>query len=239
MIRGLASKLRSSWITLLLLVSLAGCTGLPPNYTAGLSGTYVVRTGDTLYSIAFKYGLDYKSLASINGIRAPYVIYVDQVIKLRGSAKMPDKDRGPTVAKASPPLKPAPVPKAPSAPVSAWRWPLKGELIGRFSLKNPVNKGIDIAGKRGDKVVAAAAGVVVYAGGNLRGYGKLVIIKHNDTFLSAYGNNETMLVKEGDKVKAGKAIARVGSTAADVEMLHFEIRRDGKPVNPLSYLPTR
>ena len=86
---------------------------------------------------------------------------------------------------------------------------------------------------------AAADGVVVYAGGNLRGYGQLVIVKHNDSFLSAYGNNEKMLVKEGEKVKAGKSIARVGKTAANVEMLHFEIRRDGKPVDPLRYLPTR
>mgnify|MGYP002527193347 FL=1 len=108
-----------------------------------------------------------------------------------------------------------------------------------FRSTNPVNKGIDIAGKRGQIVVAAADGVVVYAGGNLRGYGKLVIIKHNDNFLSAYGNNETMLVKEGDKVKAGKSITRVGSSAASTEMLHFEIRRDGKPENPARYLPRR
>lgn len=220
------------------LVLLSGCAGLPAAYTAATSGTYKVRSGDTLYSIAFRYGLDYKSLARINGIQPPFTIYTNQVIKLRGSARLPEKDGGP-VSKptATAPKKvPSPV-KTPNKPVSVWRWPLKGKLISRFSLENPVNKGIDIAGKKGQKVVAAADGVVVYAGGNLRGYGKLVIIKHNDNYLSAYGNNDSMLVKEGEAVKAGKSIARVGKTAADVEMLHFEIRRDGKPVDPMKYLP--
>ena len=104
-------------------------------------------------------------------------------------------------------------------------------------MKNPVNKGIDIVGEAGDAVNAAADGVVVYAGGNLRGYGKLVIIKHTDNFLSAYGNNASLAVVEGDEVKAGRTIASVGSTEENKEMLHFEIRRDGKPVDPLLYLP--
>lgn len=220
---------------LLLMVLLAtACSGLSPVYSVGEgpSGTYLVRKGDTLYSIAFRYGLDYKTLARMNGIRPPYTIYVDQFIKLRGG---PNRKKSRTVVTKSPPS----TAQTPTAPVSNWRWPLNGEVIGGFSLTNPVNKGIDIAGKRGQIVVAAADGVVVYAGGNLRGYGKLVIIKHNDNFLSAYGNNETMLVKEGDKVKAGKSITRVGSSAASTEMLHFEIRRDGKPENPLRYLPRR
>ncbi len=229
--------------TLLVLLVLTGCSGLPAVYSGGtLSGTYKVKKGDTLYSIAFRYGLDYKSLARINGIQPPYMIFVDQTIKLRGSARMPEQDSGPT--KPPPPKviatkPPKPLPEVSSDPVSAWRWPLSGRIISGFSLKQPVNKGIDIAGKPGTKVVAAADGVVVYAGGNLRGYGKLVIIKHNDTFLSAYGNNERLLVKEGQKVRAGKAIARVGTSAGGVDMLHFEIRRDGKPVDPVRYLPTR
>jgi lipoprotein NlpD len=127
----------------------------------------------------------------------------------------------------------------PKASVASWRWPLKGRVLNRFSLVQPVNKGIDIAGDIGDTVTASADGVVVYAGGNLKGYGQLVIVKHNDNFLSAYGNNEKMLVKEGEKVRAGKSIARVGKSVANVEMLHFEIRRDGKPVDPLKYLPAR
>ena len=221
---------------MLCLLLLAGCAGLPAVYTGGIPGNYKVRKGDTLYSIAFRYGLDYKSLAKINGIRSPYTIYADQVIRLRGSAKLPESDSGP-VAKSPPPKRAPPTVKAPVKPVSAWRWPLKGKVISPFSLKNPVNKGIDIAGKKGQTVVAAADGVVVYAGGNLRGYGKLVIIKHNDSYLSAYGNNGLMLVKEGQRVKAGKSIARVGRSASNEEMLHFEIRRDGKPVNPMRYLP--
>lgn len=219
---------------------LGGCAGLPAVYSPGGAEAYKVKKGDTLYSIAFRYGLDYKSVARINGIPYPYVIYPDQVIRLRGSARQPEKDSGPVTPKpAGKVVKPAADTSNLPAQVAGWRWPLEGKVINGFSLKNPINKGIDIAGKSGDKVVAAADGVVVYAGGNLRGYGKLVIIKHSDNYLSAYGNNRRLLVKEGDKVSAGKAIARVGSSASDQEMLHFEIRRDGKPENPLSYLPTK
>lgn len=222
---------------------LAACEGLPPEYytAGGQPGTYQVRKGDTLYSIAFRYGLDYKSLARINGIGPPYLIYVNQVIRLKGSARLPQADQGPTgsTAKKSSVTPAKPMPPVPSAPVSTWQWPLKGEVIRPFSLTNPVNKGIDIAGKQGQSVLAAADGVVVYAGGNLRGYGKLVIVKHNDNFLSAYGNNEVMLVSEGDKVRRGAVIARVGSSAGSEGMLHFEIRRDGKPVDPLNYLVKR
>ena len=233
---------RTGLAPLLLVFLIAGCAGLPPIYTIESgTGTYVVRKGDSLYSIAFRYGLDYKILARINGVRPPYTIYVNQSIRLRGSAQLPKKGGGSLATKSSskPPSKASKTPRAPSAPVARWRWPVKGEVISRFSLVQPVNKGIDIAGDSGDAVMAAADGVVVYAGGNLRGYGQLVIVKHNDNFLSAYGNNEKMLVKEGQKVKAGKSIARVGKTAANVGMLHFEIRRDGKPVDPLKYLPAR
>ena len=226
--------------TLILLgfLLLTGCVGLPPFYPVTGEGTYKVRSGDTLYSIAFRHGLDYRSLARINGITLPYTIYPDQVLRLQGSAKLPEKDQGPAVSRAS---TSAPVPSKkhnlPSS-VARWHWPLNGEIVGRFSLENPINKGIDIAGKEGDPVLAAADGVVVYAGGNLRGYGKLVIIKHSDNFLSTYGNNAALLVSEGDKVRAGRSIARVGSSAANQEMLHFEIRRDGKPVDPLGLLPS-
>lgn len=237
---------RSGLVLLLLVLLITGCAGLSPFYNGGGgSGTYVVRKGDTLYSIAFRYGLDYKSLAQMNNIRPPYTIFVDQAIRLKGSAQLPRKDSGPVASKSSStsspklPSKTSKAPRVASAPVASWRWPLKGDVIGRFSLTQPVNKGIDIAGGKGNAVTSAADGVVVYAGGNLRGYGQLVIVKHNDNFLSAYGNNEKLLVKEGAKVKAGKSIARVGKTAANVEMLHFEIRRDGKPVDPMKYLPVR
>lgn len=229
------------WLIVLAVLALAACVGLPPDYR-GISGkgTYLVRKGDTLYSIAFRYGLDYKSLAAMNGIRAPYTIYVNQELKLKGSARLPEKDSGPKQAATSQAAASIPVPPAaPTAPVSAWRWPVDGRVIAAFSLKQPVNKGIDIAGRKGEAVRAAANGTVVYAGGNLRGYGKLVIIKHNDNYLSAYGNNQSLLVKEGQFVEAGKSIARVGTTNDDIPMLHFEIRRDGKPEDPLRYLPER
>ena len=110
-------------------------------------------------------------------------------------------------------------------------------MVNSFSLNGRINKGIDIRGKLGDKVRAAADGVVVYAGGGLRGYGKLVIVKHSDSFLSAYGHNRKIQVKEGDRVKGGQVVGEVGPSSSKQEMLHFEIRRNGKPENPLLYLP--
>ena len=223
---------------LIAVLVLGGCAGLPSSYRS--DGDYVVRKGDTLYSIAFRYGLDYKSLARRNGIDAPYTIYVNQVLKLRGTAVASSaQDSGPKtpVRKATKPSKIPPPPNTPKGPVAGWQWPLQGDFLTRFGEGQPPAKGIDIAARRGTPVLAAADGVVVYAGGNLRGYGKLVIIKHNDNFLSAYGNNEKLLVAEGASVQAGKAIARVGRSSANVDMLHFEIRRDGKPVNPMIYLP--
>jgi lipoprotein NlpD len=237
------NKARRTGLALMLLVFLIiGCAGLSPIYTGvGGTGTYVVRKGDSLYSIAFRYGIDYKSLARINGVRPPYTIYAGQSLRLRGSVNFRKKDGGPVATQSSskPPSKASKAPLSPNTPISNWQWPIKGKVINRFSLVQPVNKGIDIAGGVGDTVTVAADGVVVYAGGNLRGYGQLVIVKHNDIFLSAYGNNEKMLVKEGEKVRAGKPIARVGKTAANDVMLHFEIRRDGKPVDPIKYLPAR
>lgn len=220
-------------------VILASCTGLPPIYDGLGGGTYQVRSGDTLYSIAFRYGLDYRSLARLNGIRPPYTIYPSQVLRLRGTAKLPEKDSGPVSKPRSTASTTRPATAKLPASVAGWRWPLKGRIIRGFSLEQPVNKGIDIAGQAGQSVTAAADGVVVYAGGNLRGYGKLVIIKHTDNFLSAYGNNEVMLVKEGQAVKAGRVITRVGTSSADEDMLHFEIRHNGKPEDPLGYLPER
>ena len=119
-----------------------------------------------------------------------------------------------------------------------WRWPADGSVIGRFS-SNDAIPGIEIAGKPGDAVRAAADGVVVYSGNGLVGYGELVIIKHNDSFLSAYGHNRKRLVKEGQRVSAGQPIAEMGSTGATRDELEFQIRKDGNPVDPLGYLPPR
>lgn len=122
---------------------------------------------------------------------------------------------------------------------SGWAWPHRGQVISRFSANGSLNKGIDIAGELGQPVLAASDGTVVYAGSGLRGYGELVIIKHSDTYVSAYGHNRRLLVREGQQVKVGQTIAEMGSTGADRVKLHFEIRRQGKPVDPLQYLPPR
>ncbi|MDX1334155.1 MAG: peptidoglycan DD-metalloendopeptidase family protein, partial [Gammaproteobacteria bacterium] len=120
-----------------------------------------------------------------------------------------------------------------------WGWPTTGKVINSYSASQPGKKGIDIAGKSGQPVVAAAEGKVVYSGSGLKGYGKLIIIKHNNNYFSAYAHNKKIVVKEGSWVKRGNKIAELGNTGADRTMLHFEIRRNGKPVNPLGYLPRR
>ena len=126
-----------------------------------------------------------------------------------------------------------------SAPISTWRWPTDGKIIENFSATEGGNKGIDISGSKGQAIVATASGRVVYAGNALRGYGNLIIIKHNDDYLSAYAHNDTMLVREQEEIKAGQKIATMGSTGTSSTRLHFEIRYKGKSVNPLRYLPQR
>jgi lipoprotein NlpD len=139
-------------------------------------------------------------------------------------------------------------PKAPVAPPSgepaangevAWRWPADGQVVGTYLAGDQTRQGIDIAGQAGNPVRAAADGAVVYSGNGLVGYGELIIIKHSPSFLSAYGHNRKRLVKEGDRVKAGQLIAEMGSSSASRDSLHFEIRRNGKPANPIDYLPRR
>jgi lipoprotein NlpD len=157
--------------------------------------------------------------------------------------KPPAATAPPTTAPAPTPSTPAPAPVAPGATQRAegvvWRWPASGQLIGRFVAGDPTRQGINIAGNAGQPVFAAAAGEVVYSGAGLIGYGELVIIKHSDVFLSAYGHNRKRLVAEGQRVTAGQQIAEMGRTGAARDMLHFEIRRSGKPVDPLPLLPKR
>ena len=149
-------------------------------------------------------------------------------------------DQLPTVVAPSVASKPAPAPMPPAGPApTGWGWPSNGILIGKFSSNGSLNKGIDIAGDLGQPVLAASDGTVVYAGSGLRGYGELVIIKHSDTYVSAYGHNRRLLVREGQQVKVGQTIAEMGSTGTDRVKLHFEIRRQGKPVDPLQFLPRR
>ena len=320
--------------------------------TRSAEGTYRVVRGDTLYAIAFTRGLDYRDVASWNGIAPPYTILVGQELRLsapngarasaavapasasavaaasRPSAPAPAKvasappparsdsmfedvpsqfappasaqsdpvrpaasaaravaveagsestppsanaamqksapavaAQSPTGAPASPPA-PAPPPvvvappppversvELPTKPVSegavanaggiAWRWPNTGKLLGGFVAGDQTRQGVDIAGSAGDPVRAAADGEVVYSGNGLIGYGELIIVKHNASFLSAYGHNRKRLVQEGEKVRAGQQIAEMGSSASSRDELHFEIRKNGKPVNPMDYLPGR
>ena len=230
------------------------------------SGQYRVQRGDTLYSIAFRFGWDWKALAARNAIAAPYTIRPGQIIRFdlspQGRAAVPAKPVATTPAVVTrpvstpPPVSRAPVPKPvpvpattpPPAPgkvqpvqrsAQGWAWPTSGTLIGKFSSNGSLNKGIDIAGQLGQPVLAASDGTVVYAGSGLRGYGELVIIKHSDTYVSAYGHNRRLLVREGQQVKVGQHIAEMGSTGTDRVKLHFEIRQQGKPVDPLQYLPRR
>lgn len=160
-------------------------------------------------------------------------------------ATKPSPDAG-TPVPVEPAAKPSvgPIAAPTGAPVkndalSTWTWPAKGAVIARFSENGVGNKGLDIAGRRGDAVQAAGDGTVVYVGSSLVGYGKLIIIRHNNNYLSAYAHNDRFLVKEGERVKLGQTIAEMGSSGADREKLHFEIRRQGKPVDPLQFLPPR
>lgn len=215
-----------------------------------VTGFHQVERGETLYSIAWRYGIDYRELASANSIYSPYVIYPGQKIDVSGRARSvavnkpapvskPDsKSEAVTTTLPAPPVATYTPPSEPQSSAElSWQWPANGRLTGRFSTKSPVNKGIDIGGALGESVLAAAAGTVVYAGQGLRGYGNLVIIKHNDTYLSAYAHASRILVSEQEVVKAGQKIAEIGSTGTDKVMLHFEIRQNGKPVDPLRYLP--
>ncbi|MFC3653570.1 peptidoglycan DD-metalloendopeptidase family protein [Dyella humi] len=268
------------------------------------AGTYTVVKGDTLYSIAFRNGTDFREVARLNGIPQPYTIWPGQVLQLPGhagampahapsppvvarvpsppppvtsasvfqtvettpAATMPQPAHASSTAPvaaahpvpppavvavpASAPSNPPPAAVAAATPVVAssggthtaggvkWRWPASGQIVGRFQASAAI-PGIDIAGKEGDPVVAAADGTVVYSGNGLVGYGELIIIKHNDSFLSAYGHNRKRLVTEGQQVKAGQQIAEMGSSGSSRDELQFQIRKDGNPVDPLEYLPSR
>lgn len=215
--------------------------------------THRVSTGETLYAIAWRYGIDYKHLARHNGISRGYTIYPGQLLRLDVNSAKTRKPAPRTVVKSKPQSAPKTQPrsikttkkvantKASQMKSAAfkWQWPVKGKLLATFSSANGLNKGIDIAGKLGESVLSAGPGDVVYAGNGLRGYGNLLIIKHNQKYLSAYAHNRRLLVGEGDSVKAGQKIAELGSSGTDRNKLHFEIRRDGKPIDPLKYLPRR
>lgn len=211
---------------------------------AAPSGTmHTVARGETLYRIARRHGLSVRDLAAWNGLSPPYTIRPGQRLRLSPpsdrQAGPSDADNKTASARATEP-KPVPAREAPqrSTLSGGWIWPAEGKLLARFDPKNG-NKGIDIGGQIGQAVLAAASGTVVYQGSGLRGYGQLIIIKHNSDFLSAYAHNDEIYVKEGDVVKQGQKIAAMGNTGTDRVKLHFEIRSRGVPVDPLDYLPKR
>lgn len=205
------------------------------------AGSYVVQRGDTLYSIAWRNGLDYQTVAAWNRIAPPYTIYPGQRILLRAPGSAPSRTKFVSGTQtAAPGQRPAPPASTPDDdPMPSWQWPANGPVLRRFDADSTGKKGISIGGTLGTPVRAAAAGTVVYAGSGLVGYGRLIIVKHNDTYLSAYGHNKELRVNEGDAVRAGQVIAEMGSSGTNRIQLHFEIRRQGKPVDPLRYLPRR
>ena len=294
---------------LVLVAGLAGCASKSPapvderggprsGVATASAGTYTVKSGDTLYSIAREHGMDHRELIALNNIENPNQIAVGRVLKVKShsaaqtsdtavaspiasdvvvvkpigdgqgsvasapaggsealkrepkAGKEPYSDQALAQAQSQGTAKPATAPAvvppaedkpaaqaAPSGDELAWIWPAHGKVIGTFSENG--SKGVDISGKAGDPVIAAGDGKVVYSGQGLRGYGKLVIIKHNNTYLSAYAHNQNILVKEGQTVTKGQKIAEMGNTDADQVKLHFEVRRQGKPVDPLKHLPPR
>ena len=249
---------RTLWIGCVLAV-LVGCVARFPapiqndgTTLAGTPGYYRVLPGDTLYSIAFETRHDYHTLARWNHIPPPYDITVGERLRLsappervaQGLAGNPVRPRFLSPIRPAPPRQnpPAALPQTPSS-VMRWIWPARGTVeatFGRGPLSGrPGNRGIDILGRPGEPVRAAAAGRVVYRGSRLPGYGKLIIIKENNEYLSAYAHNARIEVEEGAMVRQGEVIAVMGDSGTDRVELEFEIRRRGIPVNPLRYLPER
>ena len=281
------------WPGGLLLCLLAGCASERPAPVASINNKkskivyhspdrkvltaskYRVKKGDTLYSIAFQAGADYRTLASINKIAAPYTIFEGQWLALKAGASAAVKtakattkstqsaaktkksevskkwrkqvatpkkgaySKNVTAKERSSEPKEQGGAKQVAKQVSKWIWPSSGRVIATYSAAAQGNKGIDIAGHRGDDVLASADGKVVYAGNALRGYGNLIIVKHSDNYLSAYAHNDQLFVTEKQWVKVGQRIASIGSSGTTSPRLHFEIRYRGKSVNPLKYLPKR
>jgi lipoprotein NlpD len=206
-------------------VALAGCAAPEPGRReVPAPPVYVVRAGDTLFAIARRFGLDHRDIARWNGLGDGSLIYPGQRLRLSsGRAGSPPAVEQPD----------------PAPPVAGWSWPTTGTLVAAFGVSPRAATGILIAGSPGQPINAAAAGVVVYAGSGLAGYGQLVIVKHNAAWLSAYGHNQALTVREGESVRAGQQIATMGSGAGHDAVLHFEIRRNGAAIDPLPLLPAR
>lgn len=226
-----------SAILVLVVALLVACGSNPPQRPS----TYTVKRGDTLYAIAWRHGLNYRDIARWNGIGRDYVIYPGQKLRLYPSGKhsrvasTPTKAR-PSTRAARPSAARTPV--VPPAEAVRWSWPVSSGAATLTSRPNG-GYGLTIGGKLGDEVRAAADGRVVYTGSGLLGYGQLVILKHNETYLSAYGHTQAVTVQEGDVVKAGQRVATMGAGPQGSPLLYFEIRVNGSPQNPLKMLPPR
>lgn len=260
-------------MTGLFVLCLQGCSNNPPapveerrvsdrtrHQVLPAPDVYVVKRGDTLYAIAFRFGLDFRDVANWNQLRSTDLIRTGQRLKLKSPPvpaksslakntqtqkppqsrpyEPPPKSSTPGPAKSKPAASRTPSPP-PSTGKVAWQWPAGGRIIQAFSASDASRPGLDIGGTEGQAVKAAAAGSVVYSGSGLIGYGELIIIKHNDRLLSAYAHNRKRMVQENDPVKAGQKIAEMGRNGSNRVMLHFEIREHGTPVDPLRYLPKR
>jgi lipoprotein NlpD len=252
--------------------------GTRGSYKTTPDGYYRVRRGDSLYTIAFKLGLDWRDLSEWNGIRAPYTIYPDQELRLSAppsrssagvvtrpartpaatvSTDQPKTAVAPQESAVQPPATPVGESMAPAADAAeparespparaasagslsdptAWLWPTEGRLLSSFKANDPSRNGIEIGGSEGQPIVASAAGQVVYSGSGLIGYGELIIVKHSDRMLSAYAHNRRRLVSEGQQVAAGDKLAEMGRDDRNRAMLHFEIRVNGTPQDPMKYL---
>jgi lipoprotein NlpD len=216
---------------LLLILILTSCGG-QSTWQDG-SQTHIVRRGETLFSISWRYGKDPDDVARWNRLGDGSLIYPGQVIRLTP----PDGSSSRSTSASRPPARP--LPEIPAQPAPNWSWPTAGRINVEFGAKPGTGTGVLIDGKGGQAIVAAASGRVVYSGSGLIGYGQLIILKHNDTYLSAYGYTASLLVKEGQQVKKGQKIATMGEGPERKPRLHFEIRRNGKPVNPRPFLPAR
>lgn len=229
----------------------------PPVYW----GHHTVREGETLYKIAWRYGRDYRELGNANGLSHPYTIQEGQTIRLDLKGQIPvnsssvasssNKPSGAKVFVTDPdtqksvPVEDKKENKAPRINVPdvatnlEWEWPHDGEIIRGFSVKGVSIKGVDIKGSRGDRVNASAKGHVVYSGSGILGYGNMIILGHDSKTFSVYAHNSELLVEEGEMVEKGQKIAEMGDSGADRVKLYFEMRKNGKAVNPVNYLPKR
>ncbi|OYY73614.1 MAG: hypothetical protein B7Y40_08640 [Gammaproteobacteria bacterium 28-57-27] len=227
-----ALKTKLAHLVIASFLLLAGCSSTPTRDLPA-NGVHVVQKGEFISQIAQDYGLEWEELAKINMLKPPYVLHIGQRLRLTPGAVNPS-----SVSNRSQDRVDDADPGEPIGTI-AWIWPTEGRVVSTFKAKDATRKGIDIAGVVGQKILATADGEVVYSGAGLAGYGKLIIIKHDARFLSAYAYNEKLLVSEGQRVKSGQVIASMGLEMVDKPRLHFEIRLDGQPIDPLRQLPRR